>query len=559
MASSEEPDVSDYQAPITCLDCEGHKNVNSYCVDCKGNICDKCKTRRLHKHHKIFPRTHREAVKARRKAKQRCKKHSDREYVTFCKKCSQPCCSDCIAKEHALHAPFINIDDAAKDAMTYIQSYMATLERDVLPSIENLHGDLEEGIEKYNKSLQKTKKDSKHRFQTLRDELDQAERNWMQQLNNIEQSDQSEMTQLKHEVEEMISKVRDLVTACKTAVTESRELDMLLLKPKCQDISYLEPSNVSLPALVHFLPSTFQFPKLNDIVGRIEREETKISVQKSPARSFSEDDKRPFIASMVATTPVKTYDVRGDNILHTNEGVWINNVHTAEQTLYNENGDRIKTFHLGLIIRDMAMASINNVIATDCENKCLVRISHSDGITTLCSTAELEPWGLCINDKQQIVVGLRRGYAKQPIKLAVYSPDGSLLLQEMEKDKSRKPLFTKAIYQVTQNGHRDYVVADHNRIVCVSRVGEYRWEYQVKQSGEYTPVVYGMVCDRYDNIIVAERWNDKISLLDSEGKLITTLMTGVDGVSSPYSLAIDRQGHMWIGQSDNVKVVKYIK
>ena len=83
------------------------------------------KPRGLHKEHRIFPRTHREAVKARRKAKQLRKKHTNNEYVRFCKKCNEPCCIDCIANEHALHAPFINIDDAAKDAMADIQSYMA--------------------------------------------------------------------------------------------------------------------------------------------------------------------------------------------------------------------------------------------------------------------------------------------------------------------------------------------------------------------------------------------------------------------------------------------------
>ena len=559
MASLAEPDVSDYQAPVTCLDCEGHKNVNSYCVDCKGNICDKCKTRRLHKEHRIFPRTHREAVKARRKAKQRCKKHSDKEYVTFCKKCNKPCCSDCIAKEHAHHAPFINIDDAAKDAMVDIQSYMATLERDVLPSIEKMHGDLEEGIKKYNQSLEKATKDSKLRFQILRDELDEIEKDWMQELNNITKTDHAEMHRLRNEVEEKRNQTKDIIATCKTAVTEYSEIDLLSFKPTCKDRSFLEPSTVSLPVLVRLLPSTFCIPKLPELVGRIEREETQIRLAKSQSRASAKEDKLPFTASMVAITPVKTLDMRGDNIMHTNEGVYINNYDTKELTLYNENGDCIKTMPLGFTICDMAFTSSNDIIASDSDNKRVVRISRSDDITTLCNTGELRPWGLCINAKQQIVVGLSRDYEEQPIKLAIYSPDGSALLQEMEKDKSGKPLFNKAIYQVKQNAKGDYVVADGDRIVCVNREREYRWEYQVKQSGGYIPVVYGMVCDSYDNIIIADQMNDNISLLDSEGKLITTLMAEEDGISVPYSLAIDKQGHLWIGQYENVKVIKYIK
>ena len=410
MATSEESDVSDYQAPVTCLDCEGHKNVNSYCVDCKGNICDKCKTRRLHKEHRLFPRTHREAVKARRKDKQRCKKHSDKEYVTFCKKCHEPCCSDCIAKVHALHAPFINIDDAAKDAMVDIRSYMATLERDVLPLIEKVHGDLEEGMKiTYNESIAKAMEGSKRRFRTLRNELDQAERDWMQQLETIAKEDHVEIDRSKHEVNEKIKQTKDLIAACQTAVTQSSELDMLLFAQRLKDISDLKPSTISMPAQIKFLPSTFRIPKTSELVGHIEKENIKIGVEKYQSRASTKSDTLPFSPSMVLVTPVKMQDVKSHSIVYSTDGVWINNRDSKELTLYNETIERIKTVPLGFEIRDMALTFSNHIIASDESNKRLVRIPRSGDVTKLCSTGELIPWGLCINDKQQIIVGLKRG------------------------------------------------------------------------------------------------------------------------------------------------------
>ena len=286
-------------------------------------------------------------------------------------------------------------------------------------------------------------------------------------------------------------------------------------------------------------------------------EEPDVSDYQAPVTCLDCGDKLPFTASMVTITPVKTLDVRGDSILHMHDAVWINDHSAKELTLFSENDDRIKTMPLGFSIRDMAFTSSNDIIASDSDNKRVVRISRSGDVTKLCSTGELEPWGLCINDNQQIVVGLRRGHKTQPIKLAVYSPDGSALLQEMENDKSGNPLFTKTILQVKQNGN--YVGADEDRIVCVSREGEYRWEYQVKRNGILPPHVYGMECDRYDNIIIAECYNDTIRLLDSDGKLITTLMTEEDGIIYPMSVSIDNQGRLWIGQYENVKVIKYIK
>ena len=49
----------------------------------------------------------------------------------------------------------------------------------MLPSIEKVDNDLKEETEKYNQSLEKVMEASTRRFRTLRNELDQAERDWM--------------------------------------------------------------------------------------------------------------------------------------------------------------------------------------------------------------------------------------------------------------------------------------------------------------------------------------------------------------------------------------------
>ena len=561
MASSAEPDVSDYQAPVTCLDCEGHKNVNSYCVDCKGNICDKCRTRRLHKEHRIFPRSHREAVKARRKVKQRCKKHPYKEYVMFCKICNKPCCHDCIAKEHVHHA-FTNIEDVAKDAISNIQTYMGTLESVVLPSIEKAYGEVKDGIGNYNQSLEKAKQDSKRRFKSLHEELDRMERDLMQQLDAIKQTDTVDIERTASDIEEKRKWTNDRIAACKSALAEMSEIDLLLFSKTCKTISDVE-SNTSrtLPASVHVHLSSYKIPKLSELVGCIKREEGKLSGTETQYITSVRQDKSTFTPNMLNITPVKTLDdVRGDNITHSNDGVWINDRATKRLKLYNEHTENkqvLKTVPLDFTIYDMSTTSSNDIVATDGNNHRLVRISKAGNVTALCKTGQLVPRGLCVNDRQQIVVGVEADYAKQPIKLAVYTPNGSALVQEMEKDKSGKPLFTTVIYQVKQNGNGDYVLADYDRIVCVSEEGEYKWEYQV--SGRRAQVVCGMVCDRYDNIIIADCMYNKISLLDSEGRLITTLMNSKDGISIPWTLTIDTKERLWIGQEKNVKIVKYIK
>ena len=155
------------------------------------------------------------------------------------------------------------------------------------------------------------------------------------------------------------------------------------------------------------------------------------------------------------------------------------------------------------------------------------------------------------------MVGLSAGFMTAPYKLSIYSPDGSTVLQEIENDEDGKPLFRNVIRQVKQNGSGDYMVADGDRIVCVSSEGRFRWDYIVKM------FIHGIVCDKYDNVIITgstqNYHNPKIFLLSSDGQLMTTLLTGEDGIRDPQSLSIDRHGQLWIGQKDRLKVVKYFK
>ena len=69
-----------------------------------------------------------------------------------------------------------------------------------------------------------------------------------------------------------------------------------------------------------------------------------------------------------------------------------------------------------------------------------------------------------------------------------------------------------------ENG--DYVVSDHNRIVCVTREGKYKWELSAEELGETSIDIYGIACDQCDNVIIADYPKDKISMIHSDGGLV---------------------------------------
>ena len=248
-------------------------------------------------------------------------------------------------------------------------------------------------------------------------------------------------------------------------------------------------------------------------------------------------------------------NIRAERILHTDQNdVWVHNGNKL-LTLYDEHFIQRKTISLSISLQDMALTTSHEIIATDYVNKRLVKISKTGNVSTFCSTAPLMPFGICINGRQQVVVGLSADWSGTPhIKLASYSSDGSAVLQEIENDEDGKPLFWTGIIQVKQNGSGDYVVAGGGRIVCVSSEGRFKWDCEGSFMG-----ICGMVCDKHDNVIIAAHVSNKILLLSSEGNLVTTLLTAANGIMYPRSLSIDKHGQLWIGQDNNVKVVKYLK
>ena len=222
--------------------------------------------------------------------------------------------------------------------------------------------------------------------------------------------------------------------------------------------------------------------------------------------------------------------------------------------IYNKDNKVKKKIKTKFWVNDMVQTPSKDIIVTDNDNMRLVKISRTGRITTLCKTHRFTPNGLCINDRQQIVVGLNAGYATPPIRLVVYSLNGSTAIQVIEKDTDENPLFTREITNVKQNVNGDYVVSDRNRLVCVSREGHYQWENVIGCDD-----IHGLACDRHGNVLASDCYNNRAVLLDSDGTLVRTLLTAVDDMMYPQALVLGRDGELLVGQKINVKVFKYLE
>ena len=259
---------------------------------------------------------------------------------------------------------------------------------------------------------------------------------------------------------------------------------------------------------------------------------------------------------MVQTTILRSMElnIQHDSLLFMNNNeVWAYDILLKTLTLYDACFTRRQTIEVQFRIRDMVFTSSKDIITLDYVGQRMVRISRAGDVIMEHSTYPYYPRGICINDKQQIVVTLYLSPDHETL-LAFYSSDGSTKLHEVNLDIIGDALFNGMIWKLGQNGNGDYVIAHSEGVSSVNSDGQFRWIYD-----NIGASVNEFVCDKFNNIILTETDYNKITLLNSDGIFIKTLLAELDGIHRPQSLWIDEQDNLWIGQTDSIKVVEYLK
>ena len=366
MASAEEPDVSDYQAPVTCVQCQGHRNVHSYCINCQANICDVCKINPLHTKHRVLPRTHREVTKARKSARDTCKIHPDMEYVTFCQRCQVPCCPDCISMEHLEH-PFLNIEYAAKQSADEIKEYIKNLEENILPANESTNEAVLDRIAGYKQTIEVISEESKRKFQLLRREIDQAEKDWFQNFKTLHETDIKKMENIRDETEGQMGLTKEKITKCKTSLSNASDLELISIRAELQSSTSLSPKPMAMPGDMCFTPATYRLPSVGKLVGQIEK-----GIEKEIKPHSAELGKYLVInkgdKSSTANIPgiIKENSIRANRVVHLDgDEVWIYDRPEGTLAKYDHNFQQNMSIKLNFSLGDMVLVQSQDIIATD--------------------------------------------------------------------------------------------------------------------------------------------------------------------------------------------------
>ncbi|CAC5379315.1 unnamed protein product [Mytilus coruscus] len=176
------------------------------------------------------------------------------------------------------------------------------------------------------------------------------------------------------------------------------------------------------------------------------------------------------------------------------------------------------------------------------------------------SFTPLQTTAVHVTKANQIIVGVREKGEPFPVKgprqVIVMDMDG-----RKEKvyhlDNDRQSIFTVPIRIISDNDNNIFVLdrlkADvSGRIVALNKTNGIRWVYSgqldIKKQKKFQPG--DLVVTKSDNIIITDRDNHLIHILNTSGQCIHYLNTKDQlGFELPFSLDIDNKGSLYIGCS----------
>ena len=172
----------------------------------------------------------------------------------------------------------------------------------------------------------------------------------------------------------------------------------------------------------------------------------------------------------------------------------------------------------------------------------------------------LRPFGLCCLQSGDIAVTF--AYEGRVI---IYSMSGKVI---KEPDKK---LFKCPFWVAQSKVNNDLYITDktenyHNstgKVLALGKGYRVRYEYTGQDDRRFF-FPSGLCTDNAGHVLITDYYNDRVHILDRDGRFLQYLLTREQGFRRPLSIAVDSEGNAWVGQTStcttaDVKVVKYLQ
>ncbi|VDI12361.1 Hypothetical predicted protein [Mytilus galloprovincialis] len=537
------------QIQITCQLCEiPNRKISWKCEDCDLLMCGNCrenihsKVKTSEDHHIInIKDIGKEENKANEKIKIsniKCNTHQHQTCCLFCKDCSKVVCSICITDVHNGHK-LQNINEAYELKIKYLNDRQERTKR-MLEELELRENDLAE-IEsdrrlKHNETKQAILAEKETIIKTINRRAEKFFEKLDTELETIIVSVDCEKSQLVRAKVSLKEKLKITTNALKLKnfvhilenelKSDTQPLPIRTENNYCNSISYFVPASIKEVHLGTLQTYINAHPKTFNVILKVKKNiRTKL----------------PCIHAIATGN---------------DEATWITDSRNGKlQMVIPGNEEVLVIVDINIVVFSMAIVPSGDLLVATGDSVLKIINSKTVKLTkSIYSAFDQIITAVHLTEENNLILGARS-------KEIRFAPTGRKVLIVMnldgeiqtiwEFDRGNKPLFTYPRY-ITSNKKGNIGIVDwfsdegNGRVVILSPNGNILNVYD-GQPDMKTRQLGGIVSTKADNFIVTDPRTNTLHILNSNGKCVYRFNTLSIGIQSPYYLAFQKSGKLYIG------------
>lgn len=547
------------QDPVRCSLCP--EVVVIHCGSCQVNLCAQCLSTHIDRNkslkHEIVPYTS-QLVKPEAEI-QKCQDHPKQQCDLFCQDCSVPICSRCLTGNHKRHGA-VDLEEICETTRSTVKEDLEEL-RKFRKEYEKVVGESKEELAKYLEESDKERDSLKELGKQWHQMIDKVIDKVGKDMDEIIQSDTKCLQDNTEEIQSALQDVKDTIKANEDILQDDRFTRLLSYASK-NDAFRIIPSRPAIKT-AKIVPVNV---KEGDIIPKLIHFQRSIRT-KLPGYSLNRTGDVSSISTksllpepeLIATVKTNCKQLKG--ICHNEDDrVW---VYGTDEILREVDITGTVQNCITAISKnsqkDIAKNKMGEIVFSHLSDEC-VNIVREGKISKLLDLSGWIPFGVTFNADDDLMVCMRRE-DYQESKVGIFSQ--GKLKKEIQFDETGKPLFSASrnnMY-IKENANRDICVSDWNAcaVIVLKSSGELRFRYTGNLSRSFKQFYpHGIVTDNYCRILVVDRKNDCLHVIDRNGKFLTYITCSLQ---DPYVLSMDPDENVWVGEYDTgcVKVIRYLE
>ncbi|XP_056019366.1 uncharacterized protein LOC130054248 [Ostrea edulis] len=555
-------------------DCE--KNCEFYCNPCHQQMCKQCREKHLknpeYKNHEVV-------LYQQRKQQlpvEKCKTHPTKDIDIFCKECKVPICSKCATLESHSGHKFIDLETIYAEKLLLCQEEVFKVHQYFLPTSQDLKEEIKGDAAEVKMIMNSIRTTMKADAESLKNMVDTVVSENIELVNKIEESLLEETSSQDDTINDYIAYLHDFVKEFHGFLS-SPKITALIPKLFEKNLKIRSIPETTKPVTPVFTTGHYSKEDVVKLLGKVEIKDTKPEKRKrkpmevsapsialkSKSKQRKQDrekksDMKQTMSLSPTVTKVREFKVSGNwgGLLHISLDksgrLWASDWDQLVQTdLQGNQLQKIKNygeFGYHTVTQDGVL------ILADGANKVISRLKQDNTITEFIKTGDWTPDSLHSSHiNGDILVGMRKG---GKAKVTRYNKTGKEL-QNIQWDNKGQELYSYPRY-ITENINRDICTSDsdENGIVVVNRSGQHRFSYKGQKSG-FSP--WGICTDVLGHILVCDDTDKCVHFLDQDGQFLSLLLTEQQEVKYPYSVCVDGENNLYVGELYEVAVYKYLQ